>query len=192
MKHTLLMAVILGAFQLGAVQLTAAAELEGVKLADQLELAGQTLQLNGAGLRKKMVFDVYVAALYATSKSNDAAQLLNARTTKRMQLTMLRSVEGKALAEALREGLQDNLSASQFAAQAGRIAELEKILLETKVANKGDVINLDFIAGQGTRIQFRGQQIGSIPSDEFARDLLLIWLGSKPVQENLKARLLGR
>ncbi|QLI80065.1 chalcone isomerase family protein [Chitinibacter fontanus] len=190
MPNKLLIAMLVAVLQLGSVGY--AAEVEGVKLADQLELAGQTLQLNGAGLRKKMVFDVYVAALYGVNKTSEAQQILSAKSPKRLQLTMLRNVEGKALAEALRDGLQENLSASQFASHVSRIAELEKILLDTKQANKGDVINLDLIAGQGTRIQFRGQVIGSIQSDEFARDLLLIWLGNKPVQDSLKAKLLGR
>lgn len=190
MQHKLVIAMLLASLQLSSVGF--AAEVEGVKLADQLEVAGQTLQLNGAGLRKKMVFDVYVAALYGVNKTTEVQQVLNAKSPKRLQLTMLRNVEGKALAEALREGLQENLSATQFAAHASRIAELEKILLDAKQANKGDVINLDMIAGQGTRVQFRGQQIGSIQSDDFARDLLLIWLGNKPVQDSLKAKLLGR
>ncbi|MDQ3582112.1 MAG: chalcone isomerase family protein, partial [Pseudomonadota bacterium] len=45
-----------------------AVEIEGVKLADTATVAGRDLVLNGAGLRKRLLFDVYVASLYLPAK----------------------------------------------------------------------------------------------------------------------------
>ncbi|WP_373975264.1 chalcone isomerase family protein [Chitinibacter sp. SCUT-21] len=168
-----------------------ALELEGVKLADRVEVSGQSLLLNGAGVRKKMIFDVYIAALYLPNKSNEATQVLVAKGAKRLQLTMLRRVEGRALVQSLKDGLKDNISPTQYGAYAAKIAELEKILLASKEAKEGDVIVLDVLPGQGLKVQLQERPLGLIQGDEFARDLLQIWLGGKPVQADLKTKLLG-
>ena len=52
------------------------AELEGVKLAPTVQVASAPLVLNGAGLRTRAFFKVYVAALYGPQKATDAAALL--------------------------------------------------------------------------------------------------------------------
>jgi hypothetical protein len=168
-----------------------AIELEGVKLPDQLEVQGQQLQLNGAGVRKKMVFDVYVAALYTPRQTSDAQTVLNTKVPKRLQLSLLRTVEGRALVQSLKDGLQDNVTATQYAAYADKVKELEQILLQAQTAKTGEVITLDFLPGQGCKIQFQGRVLGVVSGDDFARDLLQIWLGKQPVQPDLKAKLLG-
>lgn len=48
-----------------------ALEIKGVKVDEKLQVAGYALVLNGAGLRQKMVFKVYVAGLYLTQKRID-------------------------------------------------------------------------------------------------------------------------
>ena len=167
-----------------------ALEMAGVNLPEKVSVAETPLVLNGAGIRKKMVFDVYVAALYTAAKSNDANAIINAATPRRIQLDMLRNVESAALYNALLEGLQDNLSAAQLKALAPKVAELEKIFTEIKVANKGDVIVLDFLPGKGVKVLVRGQVAGMIAGDAIASAMLSIWLGKSPVSESLKAALL--
>ena len=45
------------------------AELAGVTLPNTTEVAGETLKLNGIGLREKFWIDIYAAALYLPFKS---------------------------------------------------------------------------------------------------------------------------
>ncbi len=167
-----------------------ALEVAGVNLPEKVSVAETPLVLNGAGIRKKMVFEVYVAALYTTAKSNDANAIINATTPRRIQLDMLRNVESASLYQALLEGLQDNLNAAQLKALAPKVAELEKIFTDIKVANKGDVIVLDFLPGKGVKVQVRGQVAGMITGDAIASAMLSIWLGKSPVSDSLKAALL--
>lgn len=54
---------------LSAGILAAPVSVSGIKLADPIDLAGAKLQLNGAGIRYKAVFKVYVAALYLDQKA---------------------------------------------------------------------------------------------------------------------------
>ena len=49
-----------------------ALEVAGVKLADKVQVGNETLQLNGAGLRTKWFFKVYVSALYLPQKQTSA------------------------------------------------------------------------------------------------------------------------
>jgi hypothetical protein len=105
---------------------------------------------------------------------------------------MLRNVDAASLYKALLEGLQGNVSAPQLKELAPKMTELEKIFSEMKSANKGDVIVLDFLPGQGSKISARGRVLGLIEGDAFASALLSIWLGRAPVSEDLKEQLLGR
>jgi len=68
-----------------------AVEIEGVKLADTATVAGRDLVLNGAGLRKRLLFDVYVASLYLPAKVSAAAAVLKAEP-RRVRIDMLREV----------------------------------------------------------------------------------------------------
>ena len=67
-----------------------ARELAGVVLPQQVQPAGmqQTLQLNGAGIRKKFFVKVYVAALYLPQPTRDAAALLQSPPPNRMLMHM--------------------------------------------------------------------------------------------------------
>lgn len=169
-----------------------AVEVAGIKVPEKMTVAEHVLVLNGAGVRKKMVFDVYLASLYVVAKTSDANAIVNSPTPRKMQLTMLRNVEAASLYQALLEGLQGNVSAPQLKELAPKMTELEKIFSEMKSANKGDVIVIDFLPGQGSKISARGRVLGLIEGDAFASALLSIWLGRAPVSEDLKEQLLGR
>ena len=58
--------------------IAAPAELSGVFVEDQIKTAsGETLVLNGIGLREKFWVDVYVGTLYLPGKSTDVAEILS-------------------------------------------------------------------------------------------------------------------
>ena len=69
-----------------------AADVKGVKIADSITQpeSGQTLVLNGTGMRTKFVFDIYVGALYLSEKSSDAKAILDSATPKRVAMHFLR------------------------------------------------------------------------------------------------------
>ncbi len=51
----------------------AAADIGGVPVDDKAAVGGQELLLNGGGVRKRVVFKVYVASLYLPQKAADLA-----------------------------------------------------------------------------------------------------------------------
>ena len=70
-----------------------ALEIKGAKFGDTYQVANQSLQLNGAGIRVKMVFDVYAAGLYVTKKDSNAAGLISQAGAKGMQIVLLRNLK---------------------------------------------------------------------------------------------------
>jgi hypothetical protein len=168
-----------------------ALEIAGVKLADT-ERAGETmLQLNGAGVRSRLLFKVYVAALYLPARQTRADAVLAAPPPRRMQLVMLRDLSADTFSEALHKGLSSNASAPQLAALAPRLAEFDVLLKSQGEAREGAVYTLDDTPA-GMQLSVNGKPIGKpIVGADFFRALLSVWLGEHPVQADLKRALLG-
>ena len=74
--------ILLSALALFAVQ-TLAAEVAGVKVDERIRLGSSELVLNGAGLRTKAFFKVYVAGLYLAEKRTSTADVLALPGAKR-------------------------------------------------------------------------------------------------------------
>jgi hypothetical protein len=167
------------------------AEVAGVKLEDKDRVANAELALNGAGLRKRAFFQVYVIGLYLPEKKAAAADAIAAAGTKRVLIHMLRDVDAGEFAGALTDGMKDNVSEAEMKAFDPRVKQLVAVMGEMKVAKKGMRISLDWSAA-GTQLTVEGKVTGApIPGEDFYRALLKIWLGDNPVQADLKKALLG-
>ena len=163
------------------------AEVAGVKIPD----TDQQLVLNGAGLRKRAFFQVYVIGLYLPEKKSAAADAVAATGAKRIAIHMLRNVAAGEFAGALADGIKDNHGEAEAKALEPRVKQLAAIMAEMKEAKKGMRITLDWLPA-GTQVTVDGKPAGTpIPGEDFYRALLRIWLGDKPVQDDLKKALLG-
>jgi len=170
-----------------------AAEVEGVKLADKLRVsdAGPELILNGAGVRTRVFFKVYVGALYLQKKENATDAVLADAGPKRVAMHLLRDLTAEQLFSALNDGLKNNHTPEQLAKLGPQLKQLEDVFNAVKAAKNGDVILLDYLPGAGTRVTVRGDDKGTIPGEEFNRALLRIWLGNQPADASLKKAMLG-
>ena len=175
------------AFSMG----TQAADVAGVRIEDRTKVGNAELTLNGAGLRKRAFFQVYAIGLYLPQKSSSPAAVLEQRGPKRVAIHMLRDVGADAFTEALADGIRANHSEAEAKALEPRIKELSAIMAELKEAKKGMAISLDW-TGEGTQLVVQGKSAGKpIAGEDFYRALLRIWIGDKPVQDDLKRALLG-
>jgi len=164
-----------------------AIEVSGVKLPDE----DQKLVLNGAGLRKRAFFQVYVIGLYLPEKKTLAADAIGAAGPKRVLIHMLRDVDAGEFSGALAGGMKDNVSEAEMKALDPRVKQLMAIMGEMKEAKKGMRITLDWTPA-GTQMTVDGKAAGApIAGEDFYRALLKIWLGENPVQADLKKALLG-
>ncbi len=73
-----------------------AAEVAGIKLDDRARLGTSELVLNGAGVRKKLLFKVYVAGLYLTEKRKSPADVLALGGPKRFSITLMRNLRRRS------------------------------------------------------------------------------------------------
>jgi len=166
----------------------AAAEVAGVKIPDE----DQKLVLNGAGLRKRAFFQVYVIGLYLPEKKAAAADAIGAAGPKRIAIHMLRDVDADQFSGALTDGMKDNLSEAEMKALEPRVKQLVDVMASMKEAKKGMRITLDWLPAAGTQLTVDGKATGApIAGEDFYRALLKIWLGENPVQADLKKALLG-
>lgn len=167
-----------------------AAEVAGVKFEERVRVAGSELQLTGAGVRERFIFDVYAMGLYVRDPKAD---LIAQDGPKRIAIHMLRDVDAATFSKALVDGMRPNHDAATMQAFEPRIAQLNAIMAQMKEAKKGMAIALDWLPGTGTQMTVGGAHTGApIAGEDFYQGLLRIWLGPEPVQDDLKKALLGR
>jgi hypothetical protein len=167
-------------------------ELAGVKMPDTVQVEGKTLSLNGMGLRKKFVFKVYVAGLYLETPTHDAQKAIVSDETKRVDMVMLRNLEKEKVIEAIRTGFQKN-AADRLPALQERLDKLVATIPDLK---QGQTLTVSYVPGRGTRLEAEGGagaggQV-SVEGKDFAEAMFSVWLGSHPVDGDLKNGMLGR
>jgi hypothetical protein len=167
-----------------------AAEIAGLRIEDQIKIGNTEMHLNGAGLRSKFIFKVYMAALYLPHKSSNPNAIIQTKGLRRITLRMLRDVDGDALLEALKEGLHNNHNETEMQTLQVGLTQLATIFQGIGNTKTGDLIILDF-NDDGLNIVFNAKPINTISDEAFARALLKVWLGEKPVEASLKKALLG-
>lgn len=170
-----------------------AAELEGIHLEERVRVDGQELRLNGAAVRTRVIFKVYVAGLYLPSKTGNAQAAIEARGAKRIVLVMLRDATAQQFVESIEYGLRANNSEAQLAAVKPQVDELFAMIRAVGQSRKGARIVLDYEpSAGGTTLYVDGVAQGKpMAGERFNQALLRIWLGEDPVQMDLKEALLG-
>ena len=166
-----------------------AAEVGGVKLDDRVTVGGQPLVLNGAGVRTRAIFKVYVGSLYVPEKATTMDAVLS-RGPRRVQLNLLRNLSADQLVDALVDGLKENNSAAELDAVKAQTDELVRIMKSFGEVKEGSVVTLDYADG-ATRIAQDGTVRGTVAGEAFNRALLKIWLGERAVQADLRKAMLG-
>jgi long-chain acyl-CoA synthetase len=166
-------------------------EVAGVKLSDSAQVGSQELVLNGAGIRTKWFFKVYVGALYLPQKQTAADMVIADEHPQRIAMYMLRDLGGKRLYGAFNEAIQANHNGPELKAMKAQLKQMADIFNAIGEAKQGDVITLDYQPAGGTKVGLNGKVYGNIEGAAFKRALLKIWLGNKPAQDDLKKAMLG-
>jgi hypothetical protein len=183
---------LIAALALAGSALAAPMELSGVKVEDNITVAGTKLQLNGAGIRYKAIFKVYVGELYTTKKISSLDELVVAPGPKRMAVTMLRDIDARELGKLLTRGMEDNASKTEMSKLIGGLIRMGAIFSEQKTLKSGDRFEIDWVPGKGTVITVKGVVQGEpFVEPDFFKALMSIWLGSVPADYRLKDNLLG-
>lgn len=194
-KHLskILVALFVGAIGLMGSIAMAEVEVAGVKYADSVDIKGQKLMLNGAGIRTKAIFKVYTAGLYLPKPATTTELALAMQGTKSIRVTMLRDIDAQELGNLLVRGVEANSSKEEFFKFAVSFTRMGDIFNAQKKLRTGDTFSLDYIPGTGTIMTVKGAVQGEpFKEPEFFSALLKIWLGPKPADSSLKEALLGK
>ncbi len=165
------------------------AEIEGVNVPDSVVVSGKPLQLNGAGVRTKFFFDIYVGALYLPEKTGSADEAIEMNGPRQVSMTFLyKKVLREKLVSAWDEGFRLNLSEGEVAALKERLDQFNA-LFET--VHAGDIYLINFNADGSTSVLLNGKEAGRIAGSDFQQALLTVWLGERPADTGLKSAMLG-
>jgi hypothetical protein len=142
-----------------------AKEVAGVKLDDSITVAGKELKLNGAGIRKKAIFKVYVGGLYVETPGHDGAAILAQDQVMRVKEVFMRDIGKGKIVEVYEEGFKSGAGAD-LAKYQERINKLTAVMTDVK---EGDEVTLTYVPGKGTTLNAHGADQVTIDGKDFAR-----------------------
>jgi len=175
-----------------AITMAPPVELSGIKFDSPIELRGTKLELNGAGIRYKVVVKVYAAGLYLTKKASTLEEVLAAPGPKRMAITVLRDVDSAELGKLFTRGVEDNTPRSEMSKLVPGLIRMGQIFSDHKKLLTGENFLIEWIPGTGTVITIKGKAQEPFKEPEFFGALMRIWLGPNPADWKLKDALLGK
>lgn len=161
-------------------------------ISPSVQLAGQRLQLNGAGVSQRLVFDVYAAGLYLSEPQPTADAVLTHPGPRRLLIQVLRDISAKELDKAILHKLASETPHLRPAV-AEQLERLGRAFMQmTHGLRPGDQLTLDWIPGTGAVVAHNQQRITApLPDMEAYNALLKVWLGESPTDRRLKTALLG-
>ncbi|MCF8029076.1 MAG: chalcone isomerase family protein [Desulfobacteraceae bacterium] len=173
-----------------------AAEVGGVTLPDEIEVAGEKLVLNGAGVREKYFFgaDVYAAGLYLKEPSTDAEQIISADETMALKIHILTGMlDSENFTEATLTGFDESTDGNTAPIQD----EIDLFITAfAEEINPNDVFDIQYIPGEGVKV-FKNQKSKPavvVPGMPVKEALFGIWLSQRTEKhlQELRKDLLGK
>ncbi|HXH40383.1 MAG TPA: chalcone isomerase family protein [Thermoanaerobaculia bacterium] len=166
-----------------------AASLADVTLEDKITVNGQTLVLNGLGLRKKFFIKVYVGGLYLPAKMSTPATILASDTSRRMVMSFLYSVSKEQMCDAWEEGLEANTPGASAEVKSG----FKTLCSWMEPIPKTNRLVLTYVPGTGTMVEVNGKMKGTLPGKPVADAIVATWIGPKPAMgDDFKNAVLGK
>jgi len=154
-----------------------AMECFDVEYPDTIQVDGQTLVLNGMGLRPgPLVVKVYMAGAYVTKKARTSKELLDLSTPKRVVVTFMRDVSKKQVATAYRQ----NLERAPDDIHPQITEDYENIIAKLQAAEKGQTHVFTYIPNVGLKIETIGKHRVTITNRVMIEYFLGLYMGPNP------------
>jgi hypothetical protein len=186
MLRTLLPVLLCGLLAPNAM----AASLAGMTLPDSYPVEGQTLVLNGIGLRTLTIFHIkaYVAGLYLVRPSHDAREILRSAESKVVILKFIRAASKERVETQYRAGEAANCGHGECAPSDQ--ADFEKLIAAAPAVKPGDTFTYIF-TNRRVRVFANDRVMGDFADRDLAYRLLSGFIGDHPPSADLRRQLLG-
>lgn len=169
-----------------------ATEIEGIKLPQRVRPdGGPELVLNGAGVRVRFIFKVYVAALYLPAKTADGEAILRSDEPRRLVMHMLRNLSAEQISSSIDDALRETLTAEERRPLDARMARFSAVFSTMGEVQEGMKITLDYAPARGTTVRVNSEDKDRIPGADFNQALMRVWIGDRPRDPELRNALLG-
>ena len=127
-----------------AASLCPARTIEGVDLPETMAVGGETVALNGGGVRKSMYLKTYVGGLYVQGAETEAAAVMNADKPMAIRLHMIEDVGQETMKTACYNGFRgatgDNIEPIE--------SRIDKFMEAFSDAiKKGDIFDFKYMPG---------------------------------------------
>ncbi len=180
-----------------ATPANAAVELEGVELPETTTAYGHKLVLNGAAVRKRGYFKADVTALYLPEKRTTPDAIYKLDGIRRIQLNILREFTSSTITRIFLADFKQSATDEEFKKLIGPIGQIGAAYANVKRVSKGDVVNLDWVPGQGWMATHNGRVLtgdgGTTMAikDELAYQIYMRMYIGPAAPEELRNGLLG-
>lgn len=181
-------AILAACLVLGTIPLrVGAAEIEDIPFSEQVEIVDQRLPLFGLGLlRYRVVFRGYVGGLYLP-RGVEATQVLS-DVPKALELYYFWDIEGRFFGESAITLLERTHGPDRVARMRPQLDRLHALYRDVEA---GDRYRLSYVPGRGTTLAYNGEELGTVPGADFARDYFGIWLGEDPINDSFRDQILS-
>jgi hypothetical protein len=174
----------------------AAVELEGVALQESIVAHGRKLVLNGAGVRKRGYYKADVTALYLPERRTTAEAIYKLDGVRRIQLNILREFTSSTISRIFISDFKQAATEEEFKKLIGVVSLIGAAYSNVKRVVKGDVVNLDWVPGQGWMAFHNGKALTGdgtalAINDELAYQIYLRMYLGQAAPEELRNGLLG-
>jgi hypothetical protein len=168
----------------------AAATLGGVTLPDSYTVDGQTLRLNGIGLRTLTIFHIkaYVAGLYLPRPDHDPRRIMASSGPKVILLKFIRAGSKERVEKQYRAGEETNCGNGECAPSDR--ADFDRLVAAAPAVQPGDTSTYVFTS-KGVRVFANDRLIGDFSDLDLAHQLLSGFIGEHPPSTDLRHDLLG-
>jgi hypothetical protein len=185
MQKIVLYILILAILSLDIAKLSAA-QIRGVYFHDSVTVADEVLEIRGAGLLRWLFFKIYIVALYLPSEIQ-SRNVLN-DMPKRLEFHFFSSMKAEQFVESGEHFLLKNASSDELTSLRTKINAFNNLYRDVE---EGERYSLTYIPGEGTELALNGKALGKVNGYDFASVYYRIWLGKKPVDDDLKRMLLN-
>ncbi len=159
---------------------------------ESIQVDGQTLLLNGAGLHIINRTKIFSIAYYLQKPKTTMQEVTALQGPVRIKIVMIKSVAGDLMSQRFLADMRTSTTQEERGQLLLQIMMMGQAFSEVGDWKVGDVMTIDWSRAKGVVLHANGKLIGEPIKDDLAmKAILRIWIGDNANDPKLKRQLLG-